>query len=1142
MSLFEGMCEMGLNVNNGKLFLMFWPLSLTPNADRWVCDLTGDGNFRVKEVRNFLDDLVLPSYTESTRWVKWVPIKINIFVWRAHRDCLPTRYNLSRKGVMMDTLVCPLCDHGVETTHHVLFQCPIVRSVFYRICSWWELEGQDLESFSEWQNWFLSIRMPAGTKNLLDGGVATFWVRKAVSNEAGVDIPPQVSQHLDSQSVCGDEVSTSTPVHGLGVTRGGRCCVVPVLSTCIQDNLCSFSTFCASAAGSTFTNISAVETGQGGGHYAVGQVVHNSHLPEHNNGQVYVSLPVRSTAAESTIAGFPTFCGPAVDSSSRGILTTEIGGESDDNNRVRPLVSSVQHQVEVQHGQPAQVPMVDGSVSTFQVANTMWPFQTVAPQPAIREGQPNSHMDAPQVRVAAAVTRQPGYMHILFVLSVQEPVCATNLGVNHCGRRSLRGRQRVLNGQPNVRDPHAPPVQGPVAPPQRQDGLIEFLDQNNALVKLFRTARDKLREANIPNFSIRLFGVAGATQYEPPTADSIGAIVYEGGPETMTDYDVVIQRHSGEPESVNKLHPAYMALQFPLLFIYGEEGYHLKLTVTNPDGPDQGGEKRMSMKNVKNQKLTIVYIIPAYSLMCTPTSGKDCFRILLADPKMSLTINAGAPSPSTDTSILPSRQFAYFTELNPTDNSKYIEARIYRKWTAVKVPSFTPIGFSCILLDKKGSALQANADLKEKERFERDLQINSVYRIHGFGFEKTDGWGKTLDNDFTLCFGKYTQTDLLQDNDFPYHYFNFAAFNELNARLEKKIRYSQTTLDTCTTWKKSKNMEAQLVTESNNNVVLFTLWNEDADRFEEDEYAQMKQPVILAVSSCYLKRYAGQIQLSATSATRYYFNPDVQETGELLAAYNETQARPAQLQVQTKRLTNWEDERNRNRVPLATLLQIDPKTQQRVLFTQEAMILQIDTGHDWYYQKCDECGGKLRYGYLHGQCHQYGTKPNPENSYCFRVVITDGTGNATLSCFTPQTDGLIKDINTLLQEVEDKNPATIPAAILALKNTRHTFQFQFATPTTKGPPTFVLKKVMDNPPSALLETSAGPSSPPTVTTVTHTDEESTPPPATPVLTQDTPIDIPTTTTQQLRPTAKKELFGDSSDKGDDPASKKQKKE
>ncbi|PWA59946.1 helitron helicase-like domain-containing protein [Artemisia annua] len=100
------------------------------------------------------------------------------------------------------------------------------------------------------------------------------------------------------------------------------------------------------------------------------------------------------------------------------------------------------------------------------------------------------------------------------------------------------------------------------------EGLIQFLDDNNALVQLFRTARDKLLEADIPNFQIRLFGVAGSNQYELPTADTIGAIVYEGGPESITDYDVVIERHSREPKSVNKLHPTYMALQFPLLFFW----------------------------------------------------------------------------------------------------------------------------------------------------------------------------------------------------------------------------------------------------------------------------------------------------------------------------------------------------------------------------------------------------------------------------------------------------------------------------------------------------------------------------------------------------------------------------------------------
>ncbi|GKD40164.1 hypothetical protein Tco_1260371 [Tanacetum coccineum] len=63
-------------------------VSLLSSKDRWICDLTGDGDFRVKEVRNTLDDLFLPSRSDATRWVKYIPIKINVFVWRARLDCL----------------------------------------------------------------------------------------------------------------------------------------------------------------------------------------------------------------------------------------------------------------------------------------------------------------------------------------------------------------------------------------------------------------------------------------------------------------------------------------------------------------------------------------------------------------------------------------------------------------------------------------------------------------------------------------------------------------------------------------------------------------------------------------------------------------------------------------------------------------------------------------------------------------------------------------------------------------------------------------------------------------------------------------------------------------------------------------------
>nr|GEW88148.1 RNA-directed DNA polymerase, eukaryota [Tanacetum cinerariifolium] len=115
-------------------------VSLSHSCHRWICDLSGDGEFRVKEVRNFLDNLFLPSYADATRWVKYIPIKINIFVWRARRDFLPTRVNLSRRGILLESSSCPLCLSSEENIHHVLFGCGLAESIFRRICRWWELD------------------------------------------------------------------------------------------------------------------------------------------------------------------------------------------------------------------------------------------------------------------------------------------------------------------------------------------------------------------------------------------------------------------------------------------------------------------------------------------------------------------------------------------------------------------------------------------------------------------------------------------------------------------------------------------------------------------------------------------------------------------------------------------------------------------------------------------------------------------------------------------------------------------------------------------------------------------------------------------------------------------------------------------
>ncbi|GJT18408.1 RNA-directed DNA polymerase, eukaryota [Tanacetum coccineum] len=149
---------------------------LLENKDRWVCDLNGNGDFRVKEIRKALDDIFLPFAAEATRWVKVVPIKLNVFAWRARIDRLPSRNNLASRGVVLDSDVCPLCGVVPEDIEHVLFRCDTALSLHRRVCSWWDLEQQDVLSFSDWNNWFASIRLSAKIKSILEGVfVVTWW-------------------------------------------------------------------------------------------------------------------------------------------------------------------------------------------------------------------------------------------------------------------------------------------------------------------------------------------------------------------------------------------------------------------------------------------------------------------------------------------------------------------------------------------------------------------------------------------------------------------------------------------------------------------------------------------------------------------------------------------------------------------------------------------------------------------------------------------------------------------------------------------------------------------------------------------------------------------------------------------------------
>nr|GEV18268.1 RNA-directed DNA polymerase, eukaryota [Tanacetum cinerariifolium] len=80
--------------------------------DRWIWALESSGDFSVASVRKVIDNKSLPEVDSKTRWIKYVPIKVNVHAWKVKTDSLLTRFNVSRRGVHIDSIMRAICDKG----------------------------------------------------------------------------------------------------------------------------------------------------------------------------------------------------------------------------------------------------------------------------------------------------------------------------------------------------------------------------------------------------------------------------------------------------------------------------------------------------------------------------------------------------------------------------------------------------------------------------------------------------------------------------------------------------------------------------------------------------------------------------------------------------------------------------------------------------------------------------------------------------------------------------------------------------------------------------------------------------------------------------------------------------------------------
>ncbi|GKD60969.1 RNA-directed DNA polymerase, eukaryota [Tanacetum coccineum] len=148
---------------------------LSHSRDKWTWSLDPNGEFSVKTARDFIDDFMLPKECTATRWLKCIPLKINIFSWRVYLDKLPTRANISLRGIDIPNIMCPICNSSMESTNHLFFSCTLAKDLLKKVTLMCEPRYVDIHSYGDWLDWLKSLKLQNRVKDLFEAVCYVLW-------------------------------------------------------------------------------------------------------------------------------------------------------------------------------------------------------------------------------------------------------------------------------------------------------------------------------------------------------------------------------------------------------------------------------------------------------------------------------------------------------------------------------------------------------------------------------------------------------------------------------------------------------------------------------------------------------------------------------------------------------------------------------------------------------------------------------------------------------------------------------------------------------------------------------------------------------------------------------------------------------
>ncbi|XP_071712611.1 uncharacterized protein [Rutidosis leptorrhynchoides] len=120
------------------------------HSDVWNWNLNNNGRFITSVLNKLIDTKILSGSNGSLATMRnnLVPQKLGIFIWRSKLNRLPVLSELDKRGVDLDSVLCPICSSHIETSEHILFQCTFAVDIWSRVSRWWSSNPSSTSNYS----------------------------------------------------------------------------------------------------------------------------------------------------------------------------------------------------------------------------------------------------------------------------------------------------------------------------------------------------------------------------------------------------------------------------------------------------------------------------------------------------------------------------------------------------------------------------------------------------------------------------------------------------------------------------------------------------------------------------------------------------------------------------------------------------------------------------------------------------------------------------------------------------------------------------------------------------------------------------------------------------------------------------------